>query len=225
VKPDLLLAIIFAAGCIYAADPLEIETGGQQPNHLVPIRPHSDAYAKLLAEKLLLTSGEYGRMVFRPSFSGEFAVSVYGEDETKNYPREPRVFRITLTKAKESIWNSIFDKDDRRKRPVEITRTDVTIDRTFAVAIQRAWGTMLLKTRYPAKAYRGYDGYTAEFSVWVRNAGDLFGEIWAPDHGLPKELVELGHSLASFCEAPPNQRPAKQQSIQQQLADFTRKAQ
>jgi hypothetical protein len=225
IKPDILLAILFTAGCLHAAEPLELEQGAP-PDHLVPVEPRSNNYTKLIAEKLLLTSGEFGRMVYRPSFSGEFAVSVYGDDYTKDTPREPQAFRITLTKVKEgSIWASYFHpKDEPAGPPVEVARTDVTIDRNFAVAIQLAWGTMLLKTRYSSKDYRGYDGYTAEFSVWVKGAGHLFGETWSPKQGLPKELVELGQSLVAFCETPADQRPAKQRAIQKQLEAITLKA-
>ena len=222
---QVLLILPFAATIIYAADPLELDHG-EQPNHLVPVTPRSDTYIKLVEEKLLVTPADYGRMIFRPSFSGEFAVSVYGDNYTESYPREPLVFHITLTKAKDSIWYSMPENNGQKKQEsTAIIRIDIIIDKTLAVAIQRAWATMLLKTRYPLKAYAGCDGYEAEFSVFVRCIGDLYGEIWSPDRGLPKEMVELGLALKDFCETPSDQRPAKQQKIMSQLASFTRKAQ
>ena len=140
----------------------------------------------MLDKQLLVTSGDYGRMILVPAFEGPTAVSVYGSAFTDEYPKQPWSFHITVTKANKS-----------RGSRLKITRLDVSIDREFAVAIQRAWATMLLNTRYPQKSRFVMDGYTAEFSVFVRGAGILYGRIQTPETGLPKEFVEIGLDLVA----------------------------
>ena len=165
---------------VNAADPFELEHG-EQPNHLVPVGQNTDKYYNIVQKKLLPTSGDYGRMIYFPSFRGEFAVSVYEYESTDSANKVSQQFRITLTKATRSIWYSTPENnDEKQQKPVEIKRSDTIIDKAFSVAIQRAWAAMLLQTRYPSKSYVGCDGSTAEFSVWVRGAGVLRGEIWSP---------------------------------------------
>jgi hypothetical protein len=57
---------------------------------------------------------------------------------------------------------------------------------------------MLLLTRYPTGVSRGLDGTIYRFSTFVRGMGDLEGETWSPDDGLPAEMVELGKSIRDF---------------------------
>jgi hypothetical protein len=164
-------------------------------------------------------------MMIVPSFEGVTAVSVYGSDFTEEYPKEPRLFHITVSKTDTSLDFSLSKKDQKNRgaRP-KFTRLDAKIDREFAVAIQRAWATMLLNTRYPQKSYGGMDGYTAYFSVFVRGAGLLHGQIWSPEHGLPKEFVEIGLQLVDYCSTSEKERPAKRSAIIKRLEKFTREA-
>jgi len=87
------------------------------------------------------------------------------------------------------------NNDGKKVRKVQVARVDREISLELAVAIQRAWGKMLLQTRYPSHASGGVDGVCYEFSVWVRGMGDIYGQTWSPENGLPAEMVSLGESL------------------------------
>ena len=206
-----------------ATEPIESEHG-RQPNHLEPVSPNLDEYDRLLEQRLLPKIGDFGTFVFRPSFSGEMAVAIYGTDFTMD-TQEPRSFRVTVMRATKSLWNSMPNNNDgRRSKPVRITRADASVDRELAVAIQRAWASMLLRTRYPAKDYHGLDGFTAQFSVFVRGMGQIYGETWSPRHGLPKEFVELGFAVAEYASATPNDRRAIRAKLVKRLRNFERQA-
>jgi len=94
----------------------------------------------------------------------------------------------------------------------------------FAIAVQRAWAAMLLKTRYPARQYLGLDGWRTEFSVSVRGEGAVYGQLWSPSEGLPKELMDLGFALADYCKAPESERPEKRKKLMRWLEDFAKRA-
>ena len=205
-----------------ATNPIESDYG-KQPNHLEPISPELEpslgAYNQLLQKRLLPKMGDFGTFVFLPSFSGEMAVAIYGTDYTKSIPEEPRSFRIAVMRANKSLWNSMQDSK-KRNQPVRVTRTEIAIDRELAVAIQRAWASMLLRTRYPSKAYRGLDGFTARFSVFVSGLGQLYGETWSPRHGLPKEFVELGFAVVQYASANPEHRAKIRDKLVYRLQRF-----
>lgn len=109
----------------------------------------------------------------------------------------------SLWRATDSLYHSMAEHNDAKKvRKVHVTRTDREISLVFAVAIQRAWGKMLLQTRYPSHASDGLDGVRYEFSVWIRGMGDLYGQTWSPETGLPAEMVSLGEALSAFATNP-----------------------
>jgi hypothetical protein len=101
---------------------------------------------------------------------------------------------------------------------------DVPIDLDFAIAVQRAWSAMLLKSRYPEKSFAKADGYRAEFSVEVRGVGGVFGYTWSPDGGLTEEMVDLGFALADYCKAPAADRPARREKMMSRLKEFEERA-
>ncbi len=203
--------LLVIANLAAAADPLELEQG-DEPSHLEPVPPRLYEYSRI-ENQLLVTSGDYGRMILVPCFEAPTALSVYGSELTDEYPKEPRSFHITVTKANKS-----------RSARLKITRLDVTIDREFAVAIQRAWATMLLNTHYHQKSHLVMDGYTAEFSVFVRGAGILYGRIQSPERGLPKEFVEIGLQLVDYCSASEKERSTKRKVIIERLEKLTLEA-
>ncbi|PYJ84135.1 MAG: hypothetical protein DME22_13885 [Verrucomicrobia bacterium] len=224
-SPKVFALLLFTTvNVVFAEDPLELQQG-DQPDHLEPVPLRSGEYSRMIEERLLVTTGDYGRMILLPSFEGETAISIYGSDFTEEYPKQPRTFHITVTKADKSLYLTLprGHHKDPGPRP-KIIRLDVKIDRDFAVAIQRAWATMLLNTRYPLKSYAGLDGFTAQFSVFVRGAGVLHGQIWSPNHGLPKEFVEIGRQLIDYCSTSEKERPAKRARVMERLEEFTREA-
>ena len=220
-----LLSLTLNAMAADRTEPLESEHG-RQPNHLEPVSPSLDAYDRRLQQRLLPIGGDYGTFMFRPSFSGEMAVVIYGTDYIPNdFPQKPRAYRVTVMRATKSLYYSMPDNNDQhRTKPVSVTRTDAAIDRELAVAIQRAWASMLLRTRYPAKDYHGCDGFTAQFSVFIRGLGQIHGETWSPDRGLPKEFVGLGFAVADYASTTPKDRPAIRAKLIKRLQTFERKA-
>jgi hypothetical protein len=80
---------------------------------LVPTK--RETYYKILDRKLLKSPSEFGRMTFRPSFEGEFAVSVYA----RSSHRPDAGFRVTLTEATKSIWYSLTPKQQGINAPPE----------------------------------------------------------------------------------------------------------
>jgi hypothetical protein len=185
----------------------EVESGGQ-PNHLTPLDYPPDDYDLRIAEHLFLTDGEFGRFVAMPSFGIESCVSVHAaiSDEAKKkyggesgVPDDEKKYHVTVTRPSESLWYSRPRGNQKEKaKKVKVTRVDREISLELAVAIQRAWGRMLQHTKYPARDGMGLDGATFQFSVWVRGLGDLHGETWTPDKGLPAEIVSLGAELEEF---------------------------
>lgn len=185
----LCLLLTLASLPIQAASFYEPE-GMVKPTYLTPARERTNAYAQLLA-----TKGSIASLLAFPSFQADWAIAV---DETipdgirSKYPhrnlvpQSERLYSITMTEASSS------------KEGAPLSRWDRQISLELAIAIQRAWARMLLLTRYPAGVSRGLDGTTYRFSTFVRGMGDLEGETWSPDEGLPAEMVALGESLKDF---------------------------
>lgn len=215
-----LLPGIVGINFLFALEPLEIEyQSNAHCDYLEPVPSQHDEYEDLLQKKLLVTSGDYGRMLFLPSFTGEWAVSVYNKEPQSQGSVK---YCITLTEAKKNLYYSFPENNDQKKRKdVIVRRTDVEIDREFAVKIQRAWATYILETRYSKTNNDGVDGYVARFSVWVRGEGNIQGQVWTPSRGLPLEFVELGFALVDYCKAPERKHPILRKEILEKLSSFT----
>lgn len=176
---------------------------GPQPDHLVPLDCPPSKYDQRIASSLFVTEATYGRFVVLPAFDPEMCLAVHGKEGAgkASSDRADAVFFLTVTEASESLYYSMAEnKDARRTKKVKISRRDRQISREMAVAIQRVWGQMLQKTRYPSKASIGLDGVTFQFSVWVRGLGDLQGETWSPRKGLTREMVAIGEELIDFAK-------------------------
>jgi hypothetical protein len=206
---------------VWAADSTQL--GEAEPtDYLMPIPPDCGPYRVLLSEKLELDTGNYtncGRMVYCPAFKGESAVTVCG-DYGSEVPIKSRSFHIRVLKANQNIWYSMPGHSDALNlQNLKILTKDVPIDGNVAIAVQRAWTAMLLKTRYPVKDSGDLrDGFTAEFSVADPNSGMLYGEIRSPKNGWTKELVDLGLELVDFCDLKQEQRAAREKELLVKLA-------
>jgi hypothetical protein len=192
-----------------------------------------ETYYKILDRKLLTTRADLGRMTFRPSFEGEFAVSVY--------PRDAYTSRITLTEATKSVWSSLTPKQQgyipapglkRQERDtsdqIPIKRIDVDIDRELALAIQKTWQAMLARNPIPdpdAERYISVDGYSAEFSVRMPDGKTIIRETSNP-HGPPAtDFVQVGLLLADYCRAPENEREKRREELLKGLNHVLRETQ
>ena len=215
-----LIALV-ASSSLFGAEFYQVKGGGQ-PNHLVP-SPAPGEYESRIAEHLFVTDGRFGRMVVRPSFENEVCLSVHADipeasiskhDGWWMVPDDEKTYVMTVTTASKSIWGSISQNGEKTNATViHISRTDKKISLELAVAIQRVWAKALHLTRYPSVASNGYDGTTYQFSVWVRGLGELQGETWSPQHGLPRGLVTIGTDLIVFVRQDANGKGLTEQSL------------
>jgi hypothetical protein len=111
-------------------------------------------------------------------------VSVWGAD---NKPKTLTLIRFVPT----------GNYGEQAKSKSEI---NAPIDQDFADAIHEAWSVMLMKTRYPEKIPVVADGWTAEFSAWVVQAGAAYG-VNDSGGGFSDELMHFGFELRDYCEA------------------------
>jgi hypothetical protein len=191
-----------------------------QPNHLVPINSEYPEYRRLIYKALLVTPAQFGRMIYEPGFyDPEWALSVW-QTERRIGSSESGSYHITVTRSSSSIWISLQSKNEENKQqPIRVSRKDATIDRELAVAVQRAWSTMLSRTRPDKNEYLFTDPPTVEFSLEAKRA-----EITPPRRGLTGEMYEIGTALAKLCDTPPAHYAAKRDELLRRLAAFERKA-
>jgi len=121
-------------------------------------------------------------------------------------------------------WLTFLTFKNSKEKAIVEDQVDLPIDDEFAVKIQRAWATMLLKTRYPENEYLGADGFDVEFSVWVTGIGGVYGQLWSPSSGLTKELMDLGFALADYCRTSEAERAKRRGGLLYRLEDFARRA-
>ncbi|WP_309384592.1 hypothetical protein [Cerasicoccus frondis] len=197
---------------------------GEFPDHLSPLRYPASQYDQLVREMLVVTEGQYGRFLVKPSFRAEYSVSVDAEvapaDVGKDYRSikdEDRLYVLTLTRANKSIWGAMpRDDEPGELESLEVIRVDRSISFELAVAIQRSWGRMIQLTRYPSQVLVGSDGSNYEFSVWVWAMGFIYGKTWSPDGGLRLGIVELGEDLVQLAE----NTEMQEAPLLQKLRDF-----
>jgi hypothetical protein len=210
-KLQLFTAVVGIAQCLAAAEPLGLKYEPTEPRFLVPVSPDGREYEEAV-RKILDRRWGFGTMIYE-TLGQFFAVSVWGKDHANDDQDHPLHNCITYLEL------------DGPSRDAKATKDiDVPIDIDFAIAVQRAWARMLLKSRYPEKSFLGADGFSAEFSAWVRSVGGVYGYTWSPSKGLPKEMVDLGFALADYCKAPAAERPKLREKLVRRLAEFEEKA-
>jgi hypothetical protein len=210
----LFLVATSAATCVAELpDPVRLKYEPTDPKFLVPVTPGAGRDYERAVEKILDSRRGFGTMIYETV--GEFfAVSVWGRDYAANSDNDHPLHNfVTYLELDGASGDAKATKD-----------VDVPIDIHFAIAVQRAWATMLLKTRWPEKSFLGADGYSAEFSCSVGSAGGVYGYTWSPRGGLTKEMVDLGFALADYCKASESKRPQLRQQLMKRLKDFEQTA-
>lgn len=209
-------AFLLLATLGYTADFLESEPVPPPTDHLVPVSWWWDSdFDAVLRKTLVVEWGRYGEMIVIPSFSPPYAVSVYHKRTN-----EVEHFYATLTEAPAEL--NAHSSHEQGSQSVErselvVKRYDVEIPRSLAVAVQRAWATLLRQTRY-AKGYSdGHDGEISRFSVFVRGHGFLTGEIWSPESGLTAAIRVAGDHLVDLCRTPAHERSNVLKRLQAEL--------
>jgi hypothetical protein len=181
-----------------------VEAARSSEDYLVPFSNSVfDEFRPSLYQKLLLTPGNYGRMIeFVPeSDRGEFAVSVQCEER----PGAEIQCSVTLTEMKRNLGSILVEHSG--KRPLELinrvraTRKDAPITPATALAIRSAWTKMLRHVK-PRREDGSVvvDTERIEFCVGAPNPPRLFAEIPDNPGKSVMALVELGRSLAKYCE-------------------------
>jgi hypothetical protein len=204
-------AVVVTAQCLAAPEPFGLKYEPTKPRFLIPASPHGRDYEEAV-QKILDRRWGFGTMIYK-TLDQFFAVSVWGKDPANDDQDHPLHKFITYLELDGASGDAKATKD-----------LDVAIDIDFAIAVQRAWARMLLKSRYPEKSFLGADGFSAEFSVWVRSVGGVYGYTWSPSKGLPKEMVDLGFALADYCKAQAAERPKLREKLVRRLAEFEEKA-
>lgn len=210
-----LAVVLLAVDRTFALNAIELDQPPKVPAFLVPVDPGDRKYEAAI-ESLLSGRLRIASMIYTTSpYAGkDLALCVSGKDFNgdTDHPRQRFITLIEVTPARSKTRATLKNK------------LDVRIDDDLAIAIQRAWATMLLKTRFPTNRYRGVDGSAAEFSVFVAGAGTIYGQLWSPSGGLPKELLDLGLALADYCRSSELERPTQRQKLLGWLADFEKRA-
>lgn len=195
-----------------------LEAKPRRVDHLVPFETSVfDEFRPSLYQKLLLTPGNYGRMiefVDEPD-RGEFAVSVQCEERSG----AGKQCSVTLTKAKQNLGSIL--EEHYGKRPLELInrvraiRKDASIAPATASAIRSAW-TKMLRNVKPRREDGSVvvDALRIEFCLGPPNPAQLFAEIPVRPGKSVGALVELGRLLAKYCEAPESVRASMEQNIE-----------
>ena len=188
-----------------------VDAGPHPEDHLVPFRPSIfDKLRPLLYKKLLVTQGNYGRMVdfVGDPYRGEFAVSVQCDER----PGVDKQCSVTLVKATRNLGALLEENLEKGSlealEQVAVVRRDASIAPSTALSIRSTWIKFLRDVR--PRAPNGpvvMDAERIEFFVGVPTPKKEFGEV--PDrYGRSiSDLVALGRTLANYCEAPDNVRP------------------
>ena len=232
-----ILTVIHAttlAGGFYDVDYDRDVEGTSIPDHLIPVKPHLDSwqreYRRRVEDHLFLTNPDIAQYLVMPAFGPESCVSIRSDipKETKDangiptfVPEHKRKYFITVTRAAENLWYSMAENNDEKKtKPVDISRIDREISLELAATIQWVWGRMLHHTRLPSSALMdGFDGCGYEFSARIKGLGDVSGETWSPQGGLTAEIVSLGDSISEFA----NDDEASEEALIKALNEFEKK--
>jgi hypothetical protein len=202
-KSIFLLAVIYFVS-------LQAGRASAETDHLLPAdRSYDHTYFEFLDRKLTTTPFNYGRIVVRPPFTGEYSISIYSE-ATQNHASE---YHITLRTADQSLWQvSLGGVDPTKAEGVKIKRADVVITSELAELLRTVLTAMVDETRPLAADERPekivIEGPLTEIAV-VRRGGKVDrGEMGNFPPTTPKLslLATLITNLRRLCESPPSER-------------------
>ena len=205
-------AVLISVLSLTLLNPLSAPGGAKtHPKYLVPVNPNDRAYEQAI-EKLLDGRQGRGTMIYTESSyaEGDFVISAWGKDRSDRDADHPVNNFLTLIKVSPG-------KPGEAMRKAEI---EIPIDAQLATSIEKAWTTVLLKTRYPHGPYLGLDGWQCEFSVFVRRMGTLYGQLWSPSQGVTKELMDVGFALSKYVEASEQERVLLRKTLILKLEDL-----
>ncbi len=190
------------ASIIVAVLGLASRINGAPPtwDHLIPVDPEVEPDVRAAYQrKLFLTPADCARMLVRPPWMGEFAVSVYTVGSQSN------ACHVTLTKAADNIWYFLQHHGSGSGQiPIDVSRYDVDVDCRDASDIKKIWESMLRRMQPPSFSVElPVDGDVTEFLLDNRSPA---AELPVNPGSDVARLKKIGLILARYCEAPLNER-------------------
>lgn len=190
-----------------AETPIVVVGHSDMVAHLVPANDKElPAYRADLQSKLLITPADAARMIVRPAWQPEYAVSVYSNPPAS--ADDVARYNVTVTRASANIWSG--------REPVQTIRSDAELPASVALLVKEVWKQMLLATRsYDSPVDSPVDGGIVEFALSESNQSGLRGEL--PVNAARDVLAfqTLGTLLVKYCDAPANERNALATEIEQ----------
>jgi hypothetical protein len=188
-------------------------------DHLVPVNLAADKNFRLKLESLLfVTPADCGRMVRHPASSGETVVSVYSRAAQSS----KQTFFVTVTRARKNLWSALSENSPvHSAETVEIQRLDAELSRPAALAVRKAWETMLSQIKESRDDARPpSDSETVEFSLSGENGFVSWGEAPNRPGKSVLQLIEVGDLLFQFVEASPSRRPRIARKLHQKAMNL-----
>ena len=161
-------------------------------------------------------------MVVRPALQPELALSL---DVRVDKTTKSRHYDLTLTKAAQSIWQSMPENGGSGS-PVVVDRFEVEIEADLARMILRIWRQMLILTRSESQsATIVLDSTDIEFSTVLDDGRRLIAQL--PDDGGEKTdaLAAIGYALVGYCEAPAIEKAKRVHDIRVRVEKLSRQLQ
>ena len=166
---------------------------------------------KAIADLLLVTPADCGRMVVRPSWEPEYAVAIYSRPDSHSSEVS---YWVTLTRASMSISYALENKLPLTQ--IKVERNDAAVLQSTALALRRLWNEMLShvgKDRVPDDYFAPVDGGIVEFGLADRQA-ERIGEL-PTNAGNDLEAFErLGMLVAEYPRAPSSKQPVLAHQIE-----------
>lgn len=173
----------------------------------------ASAYRATLLSKIGITPFDYGRIIVRPSFEPEFAISVYSQRDTHGRPAH----HITYI----SLAENLYQKTDgghhvEKARRLRTRRIDADLSETTANVLREVWFQMLRRASGhvppPRSEWEVIPGDTTdiEWSLEQANGTALYGQLNQYVAKIGKRTQTFIHLtddlLVEYCEAKPSSR-------------------
>ena len=175
-------------------------------------------------KKLLVTAGNYGRMIrmHGPSNVGESVVSVHCSTELKD---SNAMCQVTVTRAMANmdyIWQE-HQGDDNPSRYIQeipVVREDAQIPKSVAEAFRECLRIMIPEPADPNVLHplTIADNDRIEFWLEESTSAPRKGERAEQPGPQTKRLIHMGELLTRYCEASPSEREAIAAKIRQEAA-------
>lgn len=193
-----------------------LSCAAEPPEYLEKIdKVQPGKYGDLLSKYLLVTPGDFGRVVLMPSFKTETSVSVYSVP-LLGPNTAGATYRVTVIFAEDSLWQMAQSYSSAAN--ARVSRHDLDIDADLAFAVQRAWWTILSKDPIPTESPDiTFDGTISVFSVVMPDGKTVIREAANPRRPPATELVGAGIDLWGYATAPEEERKTRKERLMQTL--------